>query len=75
MVVNITEFDQLFVTQSYQVPVLGFLINVILAIVFSAIVSYVYVRFGTSLSNRRSFACNFLFIALTTTFIIWVLKS
>jgi membrane-associated HD superfamily phosphohydrolase len=75
MVVNITEFDQLFVTQSYQVPVLGFLINVILAIVFSAIVSYVYVRFGTSLSNRRSFARNFLIIALTTTFIITVVKS
>jgi len=75
MAVDIPGFDQYIATQSFQVPVLGFLVNIILAILLSAITSYVYIRFGTSLSNRRSFARNFIIIALTTMFIITVVKS
>jgi uncharacterized membrane protein YhiD involved in acid resistance len=75
MAVDITGLDQYIATQSYQVPVLGFLVNIILAIVLSAITSYVYIHFCTSLSNRRSFARNFVIIALTTMFIITVVKS
>lgn len=75
MAFDIPGFDQYIATQSFQVPILGFLINIILAIVLSAVTSYVYIRFGTSLSNRRSFARNFLIIALTTMFIITVVKS
>jgi uncharacterized membrane protein YhiD involved in acid resistance len=75
MAVSIPGFDQYIATQSFQVPVLGFLVNIILAIVLSAITSYVYIHFGTSLSNRRSFARNFVIIALTTMFIITVVKS
>jgi uncharacterized membrane protein YhiD involved in acid resistance len=75
MAVDIPGFDQYIATQSFQVPVLGFLINIILAILLSAITSYVYIRFGTSISNRRSFARNFIIIALTTMFIITVVKS
>jgi hypothetical protein len=75
MAIDIPGLDQYIATQSFQVPVLGFLINIVLAIALSAITSYVYIRFGTSLSNRRSFARNFLIIALTTMFIITVVKS
>ena len=75
MAVSIPGFDQYIATQSFQVPVLGFLVNIILAIVLSAITSYVYIHFCTSLSNRRSFARNFVIIALTTMFIITVVKS
>jgi uncharacterized membrane protein YhiD involved in acid resistance len=75
MAVDIAGLDQYIATQSYQVPVLGFLVNIILAIVLSAITSYVYIHFCTSLSNRRSFARNFVIIALTTMFIITVVKS
>jgi uncharacterized membrane protein YhiD involved in acid resistance len=39
------------------------------------IVATVYVRVSTSMSNRRMFARNFLFIALTTTLVITVVKS
>jgi uncharacterized membrane protein YhiD involved in acid resistance len=76
--VNVTVipgFDQYLATQSYQIPVMDFLINILLVIVLSVLTSYVYVRFGTSLSNRRSFARNFIIIALTTMFIITVVKS
>jgi uncharacterized membrane protein YhiD involved in acid resistance len=75
MVVDISGFDQYISTQTYQVPVLGFLINILLAILLSGITSYVYIRFGRSLSNRRSFAHNFVIIGLTTMFIITVVKS
>ncbi len=75
MAIDIPGLDQYIATQSFQVPVLGFLINIVLAIALSAVTSYVYIRFGTSLSNRRSFARNFLIIALTTMFIITVVKS
>jgi len=75
MPVNITGFDQYIATQSYQVPLLPFLINIILVIILSAVTSYVYIKYGTSLSNRRSFARNFIIIALTTMFIITVVKS
>jgi uncharacterized membrane protein YhiD involved in acid resistance len=75
MALDIPGLDQYIATQSFQVPVLGFLINIVLAILLSAITSYVYVRFGTPLSNRRSFARNFVILSLTIMFIITVVKS
>jgi uncharacterized membrane protein YhiD involved in acid resistance len=75
MAIDIPGFDQYIATQSFQVPVLGFLVNIVLAIILSAITSYVYVRFGTPLSNRRSFARNFVILSLTIMFIITVVKS
>ena len=75
IVSEIPGFDQYIATQSYQVPILGFLVNILLAILLSGITSYVYIRFGKSLSNRRSFAHNFIIIGLTTMFIITVVKS
>src|SRR5512136_3086596 len=75
MAIDIPGLDQYIATQSFQVPVLGFLVNIVLAIILSAITSYVYVRFGTPLSNRRSFARNFVILSLTIMFIITVVKS
>lgn len=50
-------------------------INLILAVVTSFILSRVYVYWGSSLSNRRKFAANFMLITVTTTFIILVVRS
>lgn len=52
-----------------------FLINLGLSIVLSYILSRVYVHWGSSLSNRRRFAANFILITVTTTFIILVVRS
>ncbi|HMK46679.1 MAG TPA: DUF4956 domain-containing protein [Methanocella sp.] len=41
----------------------------------SSALGYVYVRFGTSISNRAYLARNFVLIAMTTTLIIIVVKS
>ncbi|MEW5868476.1 MAG: DUF4956 domain-containing protein [Chloroflexota bacterium] len=52
-----------------------FAINLILAVVTSFILSRVYIYWGSSLSNRRKFAANFMLLTVTTTFIILVVRS
>lgn len=52
-----------------------FIISLCLAALLGLILGFVYVRFGTSMSNRRLFARNFLLLAVTTTLIIAIVKS
>lgn len=68
-------FQQFLTTQSFQIPVWGFLLNLILSAVLAFVLSRVYVSFGTSLSNRSMFARNFMVITMTTMLIISIVKS
>ncbi|PKP38963.1 MAG: hypothetical protein CVT98_03970 [Bacteroidetes bacterium HGW-Bacteroidetes-15] len=52
-----------------------FVVNLLLAVVFSFVLGRVYVYWGGSLSNRRKFAANFMLVTVTTTFIILVVRS
>jgi hypothetical protein len=52
-----------------------FAINLLLAALYSFVLSRVYVFWGSSLSNRRKFAANFMLVTVTTTFIILVVRS
>lgn len=61
--------------QSINIPLWGFILDLILAAILSYILSVVYVKFGSSLSNRRNLAKNFIILALTTTLVIAVVKS
>jgi hypothetical protein len=72
---NIQRLFQSFTADSLQVSLGGFVLNMVLAAALSFILSRVYVKFGTSLSNRRMFARNFILMAMTTTLIITVVKS
>ncbi len=67
--------EQFLTTQSVQVPVWGFIINLILAAILAFILSRVYVKYGQSLSNRKSFASNFMLLTMTTMLIITIVKS
>ncbi len=67
--------QDLVIPQNVQVGLADFLLNLSLAAALALIVAAVYVRVSTSMSNRRMFARNFLFIALTTTLVITVVKS
>jgi hypothetical protein len=58
-----------------EIPVLGFIQNLILSAVLALILSSIYVRYGNSLSNRRLFSRNFLLITMTTMLIISIVKS
>ena len=50
-------------------------INLLLSVFFAYLLSRVYIHWGSSLSNRRRFAANFILITVTTTFIILIVRS
>jgi len=68
-------FQQFLATQSAQVPVWGFVLNLAMAAILAFILGRIYVRYGTSLSNRRMFANNFILVTMTTMLIITIVKS
>lgn len=67
--------QSLFDIQTTQLDLGAFLINLSLAAAMSFILSRVYIHWGTSLSNRRQFAANFMLITVTTTSIILIVRS
>ncbi|MGD8751441.1 MAG: DUF4956 domain-containing protein [Anaerolineales bacterium] len=68
-------FQEFLASQSAQIPLLGFVINLLLAALLSYVLRGVYIRYGNSLSNRRAFARNLILMAVTTMLIITVVKS
>jgi len=58
-----------------HILLLDFVINLVLAGILAYILGRFYIKWGTSLSNRRRFAGNFVLIVMTTMFIIVVVKS
>ncbi len=69
------DFQKFFEAQSGSVTFIGFMINLFLAAILSYILAKIYVKYGTSLSNRRMFAKNFILITMTTMLIITIVKS
>lgn len=68
-------FDQFLTTYVPETSVVAFVINLVLTAVLSALLGWFYGKFGRSLSNRHTFARNFLMIGMTTMMIISVVKS
>jgi len=68
-------FEELFdpATQSINMTLLGF--QLILTPLLCYVISFFYVRFGNSLSNRKALSKNFVLIGLTTMIIITIVKS
>lgn len=67
--------EQFLATQKGEIPILGFLINLVLTALLSYLLGRLYVTFGNSPSNRRSFARNFVMLGTTTMVIITIVKS
>jgi len=67
--------NELTSSQANPLELTTFIVNLGLSVVLSYILSRVYVHWGSSLSNRRRFAANFILISVTTTFIILVVRS
>ena len=72
---KIQTFQQFLATQSVQVPVWSFIFNLIMTALLGFILSRVYVKYGRALSNRSSFANNFILLSTTTMLIISIVKS
>ena len=72
MSASITE---LFADQSSTISLTGFVINFILSGMLASGLSWVYIKYGKSLSNKRQFSANFYLLTMTTMLIITVVKS
>jgi len=62
-------------TQTGQIPIIGFLVNLALAAVLCFVLGKIYESFGRALSNRKAFAQTFVILGMTTMLIITVVKS
>lgn len=70
------EFLQnLFSSNEESTSLLVFLFQLLLTAILSLLVSYVYVRWGNALSNRRALAKTFVLVGVTTMMIITIVKS
>jgi len=72
---NKQQFIDLISSQTNQVEVLPVAIGLLLAALLAYLLGRVYVRFGTTLSNREMFSRNFLVMAMTTALMITIVKS
>ena len=68
-------FEQYLEQFSSTVNLTDFFINLLVTAVLALVLSWFYVRFGNSLSNRRKLASVFLPLALGTMLIITIVKS
>ena len=68
-------FQDFLLNEPAQIDLSYFIISLILAALLSFILAKLYIRYGTSLSNRKKFAGNFVLLTVTTTLIITVVKS
>ena len=71
----IETFEQFLSTSSTNIPIVGFIFNIILSAILSLILSWIYTKYGVSLSNRKQFSRNFLLITMTTMLVITIVKS
>ncbi len=66
---------ELFLAPTPLTPLPVFILSLAIAAVLGVLLGQAYIFFGKSLSNRRSFARNFLLLTVTTTLIISIVKS
>ncbi len=71
----IQTFEEFLNVSTVNIPAFGFIINIILSAVLALVLSWIYGKYGDSLSNRKKFGKNFLLVTMTTMFIISIIKS
>ena len=64
-----------FLNQNIQVDVPNFILSLIFAVVLSYFVQLFYIKYSSSLSNRKEFSKNFVILAVTTSIVIMIVKS
>ena len=67
--------ESLTANTSSSLSITNFLLNLFIGILLSSFLSYIYIKYGTSLSNRRYFANNFVILCVTTLIVITIVKS
>ncbi len=73
-ITNIT-FQDFLLNNPAQIDISQFILAMILSLILAFVLSRVYVKYGSAISNRKKFANNFYLLIPTTTLIISVVKS
>ena len=71
----VNQIPEILINKASEISISLFAFNLILSALLSFILSWVYIRYGRSLSNRRQFSENFFILTMTTMVIITVIKS
>jgi len=68
-------FEQFLTSHAGEISLTGLTFNIVSAAFLCSILAWVYIKFGTTLSNRSTLAKTFVLVGVTTTLIITVVKS
>ena len=73
---NLTKSDlNFFINQNIQIDLPNFVLSLVCAAILSFLVQLFYVRYSTTLSNRKEFSKNFVILGVTTCIVIMIVKS
>ena len=73
---NLTRSDlNFFINQSVQIDIPNFVLSLISAAILSFFVQLFYIRYSSTLSNRKEFSKNFVILGVTTCIVIMIVKS
>ena len=64
-----------FINQNIQIDLQGFLLSLFCAAILSFLVQLFYIRYSTTLSNRKEFSKNFVILGVATCIVIMIVKS
>ena len=62
-------------SQNIAIPLFEYVINLFLTVILSFILSYLFSRYGRTLSNREMFGKNFVLLSTATMIVITIVKS
>ena len=66
---------KLLTTENINININSYTLSIFLSIFLSFLVQQFYIKFSTTLSNKKEFSKNFLILGATTTIIITIVKS
>ena len=73
---NLTRSDlNFFINQNVQIDIPNFVLSLISAAILSFFVQLFYIRYSSTLSNRKEFSKNFVILGVTTCIVIMIVKS
>ena len=64
-----------FINQNIQIDLQGFILSLLCAAILSFLVQLFYIRYSSTLSNRKEFAKIFVVLGVTTCIVIMIVKS
>lgn len=64
-----------FLNQNIQIDILGFVVSLLCAVILSFLVQLFYIKYSSTLSNRREFSKNFVILSVSTCIVIMIVKS